>query len=68
MSVVQFTELHEKLLPELLKEFPTTRKWGRTPNGVIHSKLRLSAALWLYAEGSPLDIVLTHGISRQSVY
>ena len=23
MSVVQFTELHEKLLPELLKEFPT---------------------------------------------
>ncbi len=68
MRVDQFTELHEKLLPELLKEFPTTRKWGRTPNGVIHSKLRLSAALRFYAGGSPLDIMLTHGISRQSVY
>ena len=68
MTVDQFTELHEKLVPELLKEFPTTRKWGRTPNGVIHSKLRLSAALRFYAGGSPLDIMLTHGISRQSVY
>jgi len=68
MSVVQFTELHEKLLPELLKEFPTMRKWGCTPNGVIHSKLRLSAALRFYAGDSPLDIMLSHEMSRQSVY
>ena len=64
MSLDQVTELHEKLLPELLKEFLTTRKWGRTPNGVIHSKIRLSAALRFFAGGSPLDIMLTLGISR----
>ena len=31
-------------------------------------KLQLSAALRFAAGGSPLDIMLTHGMSRQSVY
>ncbi len=68
MSVEQFNELHDQLLPEILKEFPSKRKRGRTPNGAINSKLRLSVALRFYAGGSPLDIMLSHGLSRQSVY
>ena len=67
MNVEQFHELHEQLLPELLKEFPSTRKCGCTPNSDINTKPRLSAACF-YAGGSPLDIMLSHGMSQQSVY
>ncbi|KAL7483798.1 hypothetical protein ACHAW6_009449 [Cyclotella cf. meneghiniana] len=68
MNVEQFNELHMQLLPELSKEFTSKRKRGHTPNGAINTKLRLSAAIRFYAGGSPLDIMLSHGMSRQSIY
>ena len=68
MNPEQFLDLHRQLYPQLEKQFPTNRKRGTTPNGSIETKLRLSAALRFFAGASPLDIMLTHGMSRQSVY
>ena len=68
MNIDQFNDLHQHLLPQLEEKFSTKRKNGNTPNVVIPTKLRLSAAIRYFAGGSPLDIMLTHGISRQSVY
>lgn len=68
MNPSQFSELHERLHDQLKEQFPTKRVRGKTPNGTIHTKLRLSAAIRFYAGGSPLDIMLSHGLSRQSVY
>ena len=53
MNVEQFTELHNQLLPELNKEFPTKRRRGRTPNGAINTKLRLSAVIRFYMQVVP---------------
>ncbi|KAL3772329.1 hypothetical protein ACHAWO_004214 [Cyclotella atomus] len=68
MDTDQFHDLHAQLLPQLEEQFPTKRSRGKTPNGPINTKLRLSAALRFAAGSSPLDIMLTHGISHQSVY
>jgi hypothetical protein len=68
MDTDQFHDLHAQLLPQLEEQFPTKRPRGKSPNGPINTKLRLSAALRFAAGGSPLDIMLTHGMSRQSVY
>ena len=68
MDTDQFHELHSQLPPQLEEHFPTKRSRGKTPNGSINTKLRLSAALRYAAGGSPLDIMLTHGMSHQSVY
>ena len=63
MNVERFHELHEQLLLEQLKEFPSTIKRGHTPNGDINTELRLPAAILFYARGSPLVILLSHGMS-----
>ena len=67
MSIDSFNKLHELLLPKLKEEFPGrlpgTR--GRSPNGDIPTKLRLSAAIRFFSGGSVLDIILTHGMSKQ---
>ena len=68
MNIDQFNELHQQLLTKLQEQFTTKRKCGKSPSGIITTKLCLSAEIRYFAGGSPLDIMLTHGISRQSVY
>ena len=69
MDVNSFAKLHGELLEQLDFKFPTKRtRAGRSPNGDIHTKLRLSAAIRYFSGGSPLDIALSHGIARASVY
>jgi hypothetical protein len=68
MDTDQFHDLHAQLVPQLEEQFPTKRSQGKTPNGPVNTKLRLSAALRFAAGSSPLDIMLTHSMSCQSVY
>ena len=69
MSIETFDMLHDRLEPALREEFKCRpRKCGSPPNGEIPTKLRLSAAMRFFAGGSVYDIMLTHGIGRQSVY
>eukprot|EP00804_Cyclotella_cryptica_P024834 CCRYP_001783-RA/>CCRYP_001783-RA protein AED:0.25 eAED:0.25 QI:0/0/0/1/1/1/2/0/207 len=68
MDVDAFVKLHRELYDRLNEHFPTKRRRGHTPNGVIETKLCLSAAIRYYAGGSPLDIMLSHGMSRSAVY
>ena len=69
MSLDSFLLLHETLEPKLREEFDVhDRSRGRTPNGDIPTKLRLSAALRFFSGGAVYDIMLTHGMSRSSVY
>ena len=69
MSLDCFNYLHKTLEPALREEFEVgERARGGTPNGDISTKLRLSAALRFFAGGSVYDIMLTHGMSKSSVY
>lgn len=69
MSLDCFNYLHKTLEPALREEFEVgERARGGTPNGNISTKLRLSAALRFFAGGSVYDIMLTHGMSKSSVY
>ena len=63
-----FELLHDTLEPALEEEFDIGRSRGSNPNGDIPTKLRLSAALRFFAGGAVYDIMLTHGMSRSSVY
>jgi hypothetical protein len=65
-SLVGFLQLHEILEPYLEEQFGSSTR-GR-PNGVISTKLRLSAALRFFCGASIFDIQLTHGIGEASVY
>jgi hypothetical protein len=67
MSRESFQKLHDDL-PEYEKIFPNKRKRGKDPNGAIPTALYLSAAIRYFAGGSPLDIMLSHGLARSSVY
>ena len=44
------------------------RKRSSSPNGPIHSSLRLSIAIRYFAGGDPLDIALVHGVSHSEVF
>ena len=69
MSKDAFELLHETLEESMKEEFKLRpRARGRSPNGDIPTKLRLSAALRFFAGGAVYDIMLTHGMSRSSVY
>lgn len=64
-----FDKLHELLEPKLIEEFNIgNRSRGSSPNGDIPTKLRLSAAIRFFAGASIYDIMLTHGMGKQSVY
>ena len=69
MRKQSFELLHEILEPKLKEEFNSgERARGTDPNGPIPTQLRLSAALRFFAGASIYDIMLTHGIGKQSVY
>ena len=64
-----FLVLHETLQERLEEEFNVQKRTrGGAPNGEIPTKLRLSAAIRYFAGASIYDIILTHGMSKQSVY
>lgn len=64
-----FKTLHSLLKPALHEEFGIKRhSCGKTPNGDIPTMLRLSAAIRFFAGGSVYDIMLSHGMGKQSVY
>jgi len=61
-----FLQIHDILEPYLIEQFGSSTR-GR-PNGVISTKLRLSAAMRFFCGASTFDIQLTHGIGEASVY
>ncbi|KAL7533959.1 hypothetical protein ACHAXR_010297 [Thalassiosira sp. AJA248-18] len=70
MSLDSFKSLHAKLEARLRDEFHAGDRTagGKTPNGDIPTKLRLSAAIRFFAGAAVYDIMLTHGMGRQTVY
>lgn len=69
MQLETLKKLHSILEPLLKEEFNVKdRARGKTPNGEIPTILRLSAAIRFFAGGSIYDIMLSHGIGKQSVY
>ena len=69
MSLQSLKTLHSILKSALRDEFDVKgRSRGKTPNGDISTILRLSAAIRFFAGGSVYDIMLSHGLGKQSVY
>lgn len=61
--------LHSILQSDLCREFKVGKRTrGGDPNGEITTKLRLSAAIRFFAGASIYDIMLTHGMGKQTVY
>ena len=66
MTLSSFNPLHNILLPQLNKHFFPKGGGKRDPTKhsyLICTKIRLSIALRFFAGGSPLDIMLTYGVS-----
>ena len=71
MELRHFYHLHNTLEPFLEdKFFPKGggKRDHKKNKYLISTKLRLSVAIRYFAGGSPLDIILTHGISLKSVF
>ena len=65
----QFNLLCGTLRPFLEEQFGTRERLkGETPNGVVSNKLRLSAAIQFYSGASVYDLILSHGLGRQTIY
>jgi hypothetical protein len=65
----RFNEMHNTLQPYLEQEFGEgERSRGATVNGEVSTKLRLSAAIRYYCGASVYDLMLTHGLGRQTIY
>ena len=67
MSLDAIRSLHTQLEPAMQQAFPK-RTRGDSPNGEIPTMLRLSAAIRFFAGSSIYDIMLTHGMGKQTVY
>eukprot|EP00957_Ditylum_brightwellii_P121339 9253279-Ditylum_brightwellii.AAC.1 len=71
MKKKNFYKLHSVLEPYLCCCFSSKDGGIQDPNScsyVIKTETRLSIAVCYFAGGSPLDIILTHGVSFASVY
>jgi len=69
MSMDAFDTLHDLIQPELEEQFNIgERARGVCPNGEISTKLRLSAAIRFFAGASIYDLILTHGMGKQSIH
>ena len=67
-DVYSFSILYGDLIDELKSKFLTGRSHGRTPNGSIQTKLKLSAAIHYFPGSSSLDVMPAHGMTHASVY
>jgi hypothetical protein len=64
----EFMKLHELLSPHLEEQFGNGKRLrGATVNGEVPSVLRLSAAIRYFCGGSIYDIMLSHGLGKQTV-
>ena len=69
MSMDTFLILHETLQERLEEEFNVQKRTrGGVLNGEIPRKLWLSAVIRYFAGASIYNIILTHSMSKQSVY
>ena len=71
MKKLTFYKLHSLLQPLLLRQFFPKRGGNRHPRKnsyLINTEIRLSIALRYFAGGSPLDIMMVHGVSFTSVF
>ena len=69
MDHITFERLHNIIATKLEKIFTNYKQsHNKSPRNKIHSSLRLSAALRIFAGGSYLDIFSDHGIGVSSVY
>ena len=71
MNVTNFFRLHSILEPHLLKQFFPHGGGKRDPSKssyLIRTDLRLSIAIRYFAGASPLDLMITHGVSFASIY
>ena len=71
MSRNSFYVLHDILQPYLLEHFFPSGGGTRDPKTdpyLIKTEMRLAIALCYFAGGSPLDIMLIHGVSFTSVF
>ena len=71
MRKATFYRLHTILESDLKKHFFPKEGGKRSPGKstyLINTKMRLSMALRFFAGGSPLDIMLNHGVSFSSVF
>jgi hypothetical protein len=65
----QFNAMHDTLQPYLEEQFPVVeRSRGVTQNGEVSTKLRLSAAIRYFCGAAVYDLMLTHGLGRQTIY
>ncbi|KAL7503558.1 hypothetical protein ACHAXN_001340 [Cyclotella atomus] len=65
----RFNEMHETLRLYLEEEFGVgERSRGATVNGEVSTRPRLSAAICYYCGASVYDLMLTHGLGRQTIY
>ena len=76
MDYPSFLELHE-LLKDGIKEYvckegTTTNSSANQPfyrkNGKITTQIRLACALWYFAGGSYLDIIMSHAVGKTDFY
>jgi len=67
-SLETINKLHDEIMPAMSSEFSETSTGGGHPNRNVPSKLRLSAAIRYFSCASVYDIILTHGMGRQTVY
>lgn len=68
-DVEEFLQLHKTLSPYLEEQFGTgERSRGETVNGAVSTKLRLSVALRYFSGASVYDLMLSHGLGRQTIY
>ena len=65
-SLEMFNFLHSIMEPYIIEQFGDSKR-GR-PNGLIPTRLRLSCAIRYFCGTSVYDLMLTHGISKPSVY
>ena len=68
-----FMSLHELVKPGIDKyvcqnDNSNNEECFYRHNGAISSKIHLAVALWYFADGSYLDITISHGIGKTDVY
>ena len=65
----RFMEMHKTLEPYLKEQFGDGKRLrGETVNGKVPTTLRLSAALRFWCGAPVYDIILSHGLGRQTIY
>ena len=72
MTPEAFLDLHSILEADLVAKFSKPNKDDSAdrsaPNGIVSTKLRLSCTIRYFAGGEVLDLILSHGMGRTTIY